>query len=235
MACNDDGVYLTVNRRQNYAVEGTLDINKASPFHIVPSDGSHPNELMMVYYGGKAAIRDQKLRRGSTSLNTHLEMAISPMPRYLNAKASIFGKNYGPMTMEMKVDETSARLVLQSRIISKKHHMVVDTSSWVTGREVYFIRCARRRFKKEGFLCMKYKPGREGLPYRLKIIPSTDKQDESHFMLFRLLPLSLKQQPELYTDSGSDVTQPGKNLELEELNLEYRRLSEWRMASRRAK
>ena len=57
--------------------------------------------------------------------------------------------------------------------------MVMDTSSWVTGREVYFIRCARCRFKKEGFLCMKYKPSQEGLPpYRLKIASSHEKHDK---------------------------------------------------------
>ena len=239
VACNDDGVYLTVNKSQNYAVEGTLNISKASPFHIIPSDGSHPNEFMMVYYSEKATIQKQKLRRGSSSLTTHLQMAVSPMPRYLKANTSITGRNHGPLTMEMKIDETCARLVLQSRIISKKHNMVMDTSSWVTGREVYFIRCARRRFKKEGFLCMKYKPSQEGLPpYRLKIASSHEKHDENHFMLFRLLPLSLKHQHESYniTDTDeSDITQPGEQLELEKLNVEYRRFSEWRTASRRTK
>ena len=235
VACNDDGVYLTVNKSQNYAVEGTLDINRASPFHIVPSDGSHPNEFMMVHYSETATIRDQKLRRRSSSLKANLGMAVSTVPRYLKANASVTGKNHGPLTMEMKLDETCARLVLQSRIISKQHHMVMDTSSWVTGREVYFIRCARRRFKKEGFLCMKYKPSQEGLPpYKLKIVPSTEKCDENHFILFRLLPLSLKQQPRPETEEN-DVPQPGGHQELEKLNIEYRNFSEWRTASRHAK
>ena len=235
MACNDDRVYLTVNKEQNYAVEGTLDINRASPFHIVPSDGSHPNEFMMVHYTQNASIRAQELRRCSSSLNAYLHMAISPMPRYLKANTSIAGHNHAPLTLEMKIDETCARLVLQSRIISKKHHMVMDTSSWLTGREIYFIRCARRRFKKEGFLCMKFKPNPEGLPpYRLKIVPSTDKHGENHFMLFRLLPLSLKQQPESDTEEDDDP-QPQGHQELEKLNIEYRRFSEWRTASRHGK
>ena len=218
-------------------MEGTLDINKASPFHIVPSDGSHPNEFMIVYYNEKAActVRDHKLKRGSTTLNAHLQMAVSPMPRYLKANTTITGNNHGPITMEMKVDETCARLVLQGRIASNKHHMIMDTSLWVAGREVYFIRCARRRFKKEGFLCMKYKPSLEGLPYRLKIVSSTEKDDENHFMLFRLLPLSLKQQSELYTETDENDPQPGDHLELEKLNLEYRRFSEWRTSFRHAK
>jgi hypothetical protein len=236
VACNDDGVYLTVNKSQNYAVEGTLDINRASPFHIVPSDGSHPNEFMMVHYTQNASIRAQELRRCSSSLNAYLHMAISPMPRYLKANTSIAGHNHAPLTLEMKIDETCARLVLQSRIISKKHHMVMDTSSWLTGREIYFIRCARRRFKKEGFLCMKYKPSQNGLPpYRLKIASSTDKHDENHFMLFRLLPISLKQQAEPDTAELKEDPQPGDHQEFEKLNLEYRRFSEWRTASRRVK
>ena len=236
MACNDDGVYLTVNKEHGYAVEGTLDISKASPFHIVPSDGSHPNEFMMVYYNEKVTLRDQALRRGSSTLNAHLQMAVSPMPKYLKASASITGNNHGPITMEMKIEETCARLALQSRIASKKrHHMVVDTSSWVNGREIYFIRCARRHFKKEGFLCMKYKPKQDGVsPYRLNIVPSTEKHDENHFMLFRLLPLSLKQQPEPETKEIND-SHPDSHLELEKLNTEYRRFSEWRTSSRHAK
>ena len=234
MACNDDGVYLTVNKEHGYAVEGTLDINKASPFHIVPSDGSHPNEFMMVYYNEKVTLRDQALRR-SSSLNVHLQMAVSPMPKYLKANASITGSNHGPITMEMKIDETCARLVLESRIISKKHHVVMDTSSWVNGREVYFIRCARRHFKKEGYLCMTFKPRQDGVsPYRLNIVPSTEKHDVNHFMLFRLLPLSLKQQPEPETKETHDP-HPGGHLELEKLNMEYRRFSEWRTSSRHGK
>ena len=105
---------------------------------------------------------------------------------YLKANTSITGNNDGPITLEMKIDESCARLVLQSRVISKKRHqMVVDTSSWVAGREVYFIRCARRYFRKEGFLCMKFKPSQNGLPpYRLKIVSSTEKHGGDHFMLF---------------------------------------------------
>ena len=106
-------------------MEGNLDINKASPFHFVPSDGSHPNEFMMVYYKKKVTLQDWTLRRESSR----------PMPKYLKANASITG-NHGPIIMNMKTDETCARFVLQSRIISKKrHNMVVNTSSWVNGQE----------------------------------------------------------------------------------------------------
>ena len=240
ISCNNDGVYLTVNKDQNYSIEGTININKASPFHIVPSDGSHPNEFMMVYYGEKSFGRYQQLRRGSSSLNAHLEQAVSPMPKYLNADASVRGKNPGPIQVEMKVEESCARLVLQSRILTKKHQMVMDTTSWVNGREVYFIRCARRRFKKEGYLCMKFKPGQDHVPpYRMKIVPSTDAHnDENKFMLFRLLPVSLKQQmlPQIeMNDSSDDIPTGSSRLELEKLSVQYRRFSEWRTASRRGK
>ena len=194
----------------------------------------------MVYYGEKSSGRYQQLRRGSSSLNAHLEQAVRPMPKYLNADASVRGKNPGPIQVEMKVEESCARLVLQSRVLTKKHQMVMDTTSWVNGREVYFIRCARRRFKKEGYLCMKFKPGQDRVPpYRMKIVPSTDAHNEDNkFMLFRLLPVSLKQQmvPQIEMNNSSDdnPSSPGKD-ELDKLNLQYRRFSEWRTASRRGK
>ena len=221
-----------MNKDHDYALEGTININKASTFYIVPSDGSHPNEFMMVYYEDRAYTRSRMLRRGSSSLNVHLEVAIRPMPRYLKADANVTGKNTGPITMDMKVDETCARLVLQSRILSKKHQVVMDMTSWVTGRDAYFIRCARRRFKKEGFLCVKFKPSQDRVPpYRLKIVQSTDNHnDENKFMLFRLLPATLKQQIKPEAEEVSDDSQSGSE-ELEKLNSQYRRFSEWHLAS----
>ena len=245
ISCNNDGVYLTVNKDENDSLEGTININKASTFHIVPSDGSHPNEFMIIYCSEDTSSRRDQLRRGSTSLNVHLQQAVRSMPKYLNADTSVRGKNPGPIYMEMKVEESCAKLVLQSRVLTKKHQMVMDTTSWVNGRDVYFIRCARRRFKKEGYLCMKFKPGQDRAPpYRIKIVPSTDAHNEDNkFMLFRLLPVSVKQlmMPQIERNDSSDDTQTGSSddtssrLELEKLSVQYRRFSEWRTASRRDK
>ena len=240
ISCNNDAVYLTVNKDENDSLEGTININKASTFHIVPSDGSHPNEFMIIYCSEKTSARRDQFRRGSSSLNVNLQQAVRPIPKYLNADASVRGKNPGPIQVEMKVKESCARLVLQSRVHTKKHQMVMDTTSWVNGRDVYFIRCARRRFKKEGYLCMKFKPGQDRVPpYRMKIVPSTDAHnDENKFMLFRLLPISLKQQmmPQIEMNDSSDDTPTGSSrLELEKLSLQYRRFSEWRTASRHGK
>ena len=237
ISCNNDGVYLTVNKDENNSLEGTININKASTFHIVPSDGSHPNEFMIIYSSEDTSARRDQLRRGSTSLNVHLQQAVCPMPKYLNADASVRGKSPGPIYMEMKVKELCAKLVLQSRVLTKKHQVVMDTTSWVNGRDVYFIRCARRRFKKEGYLCMKFKPGQDHVPpYRIKIVPSTNAHNEDNkFMLFRLLPVSLKQQmvPQIEMKDSSDDT--SSRLELEKLSVQYRRFSEWRTTSRRGK
>lgn len=196
---------------------------------------------MIVYYDENSSTRNRHLRRGSTSLNTHLKLATTPMPRYLKASTDVKGRNNGPITVDMKVDETCARLVLQSRVASKKQ--VMDTTSWVTGREVYFIRCARRRFKKEGFLCMKFKPSQDKVPvYRLKIVPSTEQHnDENRFMIFRLLPTSLRAQIAIEPEDigkllkAKRTSSSGDNGELEKLNAQYRRFSEWHVASRHVK
>ena len=236
-------MYLTVNQDQDYAVEGTINIDNASPFRIVPSDGSHPNEFMLMYYSEKTPGKFQQLRRGSSTLNAHLQQAVRPVPRYLNAEASVRGKNSGPLHMVDRVDESCARLVLQSRIKSSQSKTVVDPNPWVSGREVYFIQCARRRFRKEGYFCVKFKPNRQsGPPHKTRIVPSTDVHNEhDKFMLFRLLPLSLKQQlksPDADTeeaDSQQEERQGTGKEELEMLSLHYRRFSEWRCASTRRK
>ena len=239
IACNNDEVYLTVNKEEGYTIEGTINIAKASPFHIVPSDGSHPSEFMIVYHGEKNSEGRRLLRRGSSSLTSLFHQTIRPMPRYLNAEVSTMGRNPGPLQLSMHVDESSARLVLQSRVKSRKHRTVVDNSPWVSGREVYSIRCARRRLKREGYLCMKFKPGRENRPaYCTSIVPSVNGQkEENTFMLFRLLPVSIRQQllptvTDENSDGGSDEEEQRKGrTELEELSKQYRRYSEWNVTS----
>ena len=144
IACNNDEVYLTVNKEEGYTIEGTINIAKASPFNIVPSDGSHPSEFMIVYYDEKNSEKHCLLRRGSSSLTSQFQHGIHPMPRYLNAEVNTMGRNPGPLQLSIHVDESSARLVLQSRVKSRKHRTVVDNNPWVSGREVYSIRCARR-------------------------------------------------------------------------------------------
>ena len=236
IACNNDEVYLTVNKEEGYSIEGTINIAKASPFHIVPSDGSHPSEFMIVYHGEKSSERRRLLRRGTSSLTSLFHQVIRPMPRYLNAEVSTMGRNPGPLRLSMHVDESSARLVLQNRVKSRKHRAVVDNNPWVSGREVYSIRCARRRLKREGYLCVKFKPGRENKPaYSTCIVPSiSGHSEENKFMLFRLLPVSIRQQlqPTENGDIGSDEEEQRKGREeLEELNKQYHHYSEWHAAS----
>ena len=235
ISCNNDDVYLTVNKEEGYTIEGTINIANASPFHIIPSDGSHPSEFMIVYHGEKHTAKYPQLRRGSSSLTSHFHHAIRPMPRYLNAEVNTMGKNPGPLRLSMHVDESSARLVLQSRVKSRKHRTVVDNSPWVSGREVYSIRCARRRLKREGYLCVKFRPGRENKPaYCTCIVPSVyGHSEENKFLLFRLLPASIKQQllPEIRDSSSEEEEQREGRKELEELSTQYRCYSEWHSTS----
>ena len=186
-------MYLTVNKDHDYAIEGTININNAAPFHIVPFDGSHSGEFMLVYYGEKSAGKSHQLRRGISTFDDHLQQAVQPVPRYLNAGTNIRGKNSGPLHMLDSVKECCARLVLQSRIKSRHSKTVEDVDPWLSGREVYFIRCTRRLFKK-GYLCVNFKAFRQNGPlHKTRIVPSTDSHDnENKFMLFRLLPYSLK-------------------------------------------
>lgn len=221
-------VYLTVNKERNYSVEGTINVAKASSFHVVPCDGSHPNEFMLIYHNKESTGHFQMLHRGNSCLNEEFQQAVCPMPWYLNARTSMMGKNKGPLQLSDHVEEGNVRLVLQSRVQSKSSRTVMDPTPWVTGREVYFIRCARRQFHRDGYLCVKFQPGREGRPtYKLCIVSSTDDHNTDKFMLFRLLPMSLKNQLEPVASKGDTeiVEEEGKD-EFERLNVHYRRFSE---------
>jgi len=187
---------------------------------------------MIVYHGEIESGRYHQLQSG---LKLHYQQAIQPMCRYLNAEVNSLGKNPGPLRLSMRVDESSARLVLQSRVKSRKHQMIVDNYPWVSGREVYSIRCARRRVKRDGYLCMKFKPGRRNKPtYCTCIVPSIKRHsEEDKFTLFRLLPVSIKQAllPESgFSGSGAEEQSEGRK-ELEDLSTHYRHYSEWRAAS----
>ena len=223
-------MFLRVDKDSDYSIEGTINLAKASAFHIVPSDGSHPNEFMLSFCDNKSNSKFQMLRRGSSSLNTELQQAVKPMPRFLNARANVTGKNHGPLQMSDQVEEGHVRLVLQSRVQSKKLRTIVDPTPWVTGRDVFFVRCARRRFKKEGYLCVKFRPGREnGPPYKLCIVPSMEAHNtENRFMLFRLMPVSIQNQlaPML---PESDVKEEESGDELSRLTDQYRRFSAYQV------
>lgn len=73
---------------------------------------------------------------------------------------------------------------------------MVDLTAWTLSRDVFFINCSRRKFKRDGYLCVKQLDrDSQGDIYTTACIPSLKHHnDVDTFMLFRLLPSSILKQ-----------------------------------------
>lgn len=176
-----------MNPEDGYTIEATRNISNASIFYVIPSDsGKYPYEFIIGYYGDNR----KALRRTSSTLTPVSRREVDPLPRYLSAPVNTFGTNPGPLHLKFTVDHHDSRLTLQSRLI--KGYKPVDTNTWVSGREAFYINCARRTLQKDGYICVKLIPGRRNAPDLFTAcVPSRrHHNDRNVWMLFRLLPAS---------------------------------------------
>ena len=149
MACaGDRALYWSVDNT-NYTVHVTNDIRNASPFFIIPNDeGKSAYEFHIVYKGDDQHLQ-KKQEVSTTSKPQHFTEQI---PRYLSAHLTIGGVNTSSLQLKHHVLNES-RLILENRIGEDKGP--VNPQNWVNGREVFFVRCTRRRFRRDGYICVK--------------------------------------------------------------------------------
>lgn len=187
ISCGND-IFWTVDTDRDYAVEGTRNVRNASFFYIIPNDdGANPYEFTIAYYGDNRKI----LRHGSSTLTPTSKQVIEPVARYLDTYVRPFGTNPGPLHLKNHLRESRSRLTLHSRIVRKCPP--IDTATWVQGTDMYFINCARRRIKKDGYICMKLRQRHGQAEFLTGCVSSTSEHDDrTTFMLFRLLPPSYR-------------------------------------------
>ena len=199
-------MYLHVNPEDNL-LKVTDDERKAAKFSIVPIEGSHPHEFMIM-----------------TTSQQMLSSSQEKIPYYLDAKCTMNRTQSRDLKMRTSIKVHNARMVLQKSVVEEDHKVPVDITRWLQGKELYFICCARRIHSKGGYLCVK-KPA--PLPkwlsrsksqnidnYEVKIVPSINMHDDdkNSFMLFRLLPQGLipglsEGHQHMRTDGESDLLQ----------------------------
>ena len=214
IACNNDRIFWTVNPDNNYAVEATQDIKQASAFFIFPNeDGSHPYEFIIGYYGDSRKV----LKRMASTLTSTPWPEIDPIPRYLHAPVGILGNNFGPLHLKNHMLQSQSRLALHNRLL--KHNNPVDITPWVDGRDAFFINCARRMAKRDGYICVKLVTTRRGGRPELRTgcVPTKRSHNERDtWMLFRLLPVSLRDKPAVPAgDRNEPDVQSDVDVELE--------------------
>ena len=180
---------------------------EATKFSIVPIEGSHPHEFMIM----------------STSQQM-LSASQEKIPYYLESKCNINGTQSRDLKMRTSIKVRNARMALQKSVVEEDHKVPVDITRWLQGKESYFIRCARRIHSKDGYLCVKKPPPvpkwqiwheqHDTDEYEVKIVPSINMHDDdkNSFMLFRLLPQGLipgllEGHQHVRTDGESDLLQ----------------------------
>lgn len=186
----------------DYRIYGTSGLKNASLFFIISSDGGkHPYEFHISYMGDNRHV----LKKRVSSLTPLSQKSVETIPRYLNAEVSVFGTNTGPLSLEYHVSGRS-RLLLFGRVANEKGP--VSPTTWTQGRDMFFINCARRQMKRDGYVAMRRRRRRGQEEWVSGCLPRKHSHNEdSVLMLFRLLPASLRDMPSL-TDGGPDGAGP---------------------------
>ena len=129
-------MYLHVNPEDNL-LKVTDDERKAAKFSIVPIEGSHPHEFMIM-----------------TTSQQMLSSSQEKIPYYLDAKCTMNRTQSRDLKMRTSIKVHNARMALQKSVVEEDHKVPVDITRWLQGKESYFICCARRIHSKGGYLCV---------------------------------------------------------------------------------
>ena len=151
-----DGPFLRVDPTNHDAVVATRDISTASPFYILPNDNPDiPNEFYIAHYEDISDTHKVTRRKSEISVFSEHRSKISSVPKYLEAPLNWLGRNRGPLFMRDTVSEESSRFVLHHRVINNDKPRPNPLNSWVSGGDMFYINCSRRRHRKDGYLCIR--------------------------------------------------------------------------------
>ena len=197
IACNDDRLYLTAIKDEDYEVETTDDPCIAKKFFILRcSQGD--NHFHIVY---ETPLPPKCWSVSHTKFIDGKPECRPPISRYLCANVNWRGKSKRgkPIKMSPNGQSINSHFAIHSRTSS--FHQPADISEWVDGKEVFFINCQERSIKTptNSYLCA-YKSGRVGCK------PTVKSHDGNHkFMLFRLLKPAKQSKTEVQTSASTGM------------------------------
>ena len=174
--CTGRDLYLTVNKFNNYEVEGTDIPTEASLFYFqTTDDGGNPFEFHIAYYGEDADPNDQTTETSSIC-------------RYLEAPLNPQGRCPGPLLMKHSVKVKNTRFTLRSRLSKKssKSHL----EEWIAGEDAFYVACATKKYQHGSYLAVKNVNRNDFIGKHLFMTccdPSIHNHNgENSFMLFQL-------------------------------------------------
>lgn len=160
-------------------MRGVFGKEHASHLYLKSSSNpKHPDEFYICYYTvdmcelENTSIEDQ--------LDVHQNYS-EPLPCYLETPVNMFGSHPGPLRLCYNIRDEDTRLTLESSF-KKRHQPPVSLSAWMSGREMCFIKCARRRHRN-GYIAVKPAKHDQGLDERQEgnnnmQIPDTEGSEE---------------------------------------------------------
>ena len=178
---------LYIHIKPDHKLGVTKNYSEATKFSIVPIEGSHPHEFMIMSTSDlmnslpKQLPLDPKERLKFEEEEAKREK----IPYYLEAKCNIRGKQGRDLKMRTSIKARNARMALQKSVVDDDRKVPVDITRWLQGKESYFIRCARRVHSKGGYLCVKQPlQGRLGNRkksenYEVEVVPSINEHSDA--------------------------------------------------------
>ena len=134
-------------------VQGTPDIKQASLFYIIKTENTRfPHEFYIGYVGNDLSA----LERPKGPANPlSKSKAVAPIPHYVTADLKMIGSSNQPLGVTAGMHKNRARFSLHSSALRKYAftRSKVDVDKWREGGG-YFINCARRMFKLDGYVAM---------------------------------------------------------------------------------
>lgn len=169
---------------------GTPHLKEASHFYVVSSaSGDHPYEFHIAYRGEDETPHQPSLVKQSLP-PMKTKTTTKPIPRYLDAGVDPIGGNPGPLQLKYHVSKRS-RLLLIRRVADEDGP--VDPTTWTEGKDMFFLNCARRKFKWDGYVAMTRNGSQIEEEWKSNCYPRRQgHNDENRRMLFRLIPVEKK-------------------------------------------
>ena len=151
-------------------------------------EDSHPYDFVIAYQGEEI---DEEQKRSKQTLTVTGQRPLEPVSRYLLTPVGMFGRNPGPLRLHYHAQESHSRLILHGRLT--KGGGTVDLTEWVNGKDIFFMQCAHRFAKRDGFVCVKAYGHQPNVRYSTACVArKSDHNDRDTWMLFRLMPLYLR-------------------------------------------
>ena len=142
ISCHSEQLFFKVSDDNKVVV--TDDVNDASEFFIVPCEEDAKSRHFSIFYNSESKLKQPK--------ETRPRMRIKPIPRYLCTSVNFRGISNNPLDLKLNAKESKSMLVLQDR--RSKHLHPVDLTDWINGKEIYYINCKHRSFKKDSYICV---------------------------------------------------------------------------------